>query len=289
MADSKELTPVDRLKNAINSVSVQEQFRNALKDNAPLFIASLIDVYSSDKTLHKSDPKTVIMEALKAATLKLPINKGLGYAWIIPYKGKATMQIGYKGYVQLAQRTGYYRYINADCVYEGEIVKIDRLTGEAIFSGEKKSEKAIGYFAYFELLNGFKKSLFWTREEVDDHAKRFAPSYSYDITPWKTDFDKMAKKTMLKALLSTYGLLSVEMTTALSQDVDEEGDIEKEISDNANGPVIDTTATTGTEGAPGETQGQGEQTTGDGMSDAEKADILAQEKAGQTTGRGPNF
>ena len=270
MADTQVTTtqannPVERLKLAINSQSVQEQFKNALKESAPLFIASLIDVYGSDDTLQKSDPKTIIMEALKAATLKLPINKGLGYAWIVPYKGKATMQIGYKGYIQLAQRTGFYRYINADSVYEGETVTKDRLTGEVIVSGTPTSDKSVGYFAYFELLNGFRKSIFWTKDEVDAHAKRFSQSYNASFTPWKTDFDEMAIKTVLKALLSKYGLLSVEMTTAITQERDPEGEIQGEIDKNANkGDIIDLKA----------------ETTGDGGMSAEDIEqALAKEKA----------
>ncbi len=277
--ESRAISPVDRLKVAINTPSVQEQFKNALQDNAPLFIASLIDVFASDSTLHKSDPKTIIMEALKAATLKLPINKGLGYAWIVPYKGKATMQIGYRGYIQLAQRTGYYRYLNADAVYEGETVTVDRLTGEAIISGEKTSDKAIGYFAFFELLNGFRKSIFWTREQVESHARRFSQSFQAQVSPWKTDFDEMAKKTLLKHILSKYGLLSVEMVSAVSQDEDPEVIAQREIDQHANQDVIDV---------------QAEQTD-DGMTEEEKAEALMREQEEgrrqeqERTGRKPNF
>ena len=267
---SQAQTPVDRLKVAINMPSVQEQFKNALKESSTLFIASLIDVYSSDKTLQNSDPKTVIMEALKAATLKLPINKGLGYAWIVPYKGKASMQIGYKGYIQLAQRTGFYRYINADAVYEGETVTIDRLTGEALISGAKTSDKAVGYFAFFELLNGFRKSVFWSKEQVEAHAKRFSQSYNASVSPWKTDFDEMAKKTMLRALLSKYGYLSVEIINAVSNDVDPEQEIQDEISANANqGGVIDVQAEPETTADP----------CNGGMTPEEIEQALANEKA----------
>lgn len=281
MADTQVLaqatanTPVERLKAVINTPSVQEQFKNALKESSPLFIASLIDVYSSDKTLQNSDPKTVIMEALKAATLKLPINKSLGYAWIVTYKGKATMQIGYKGYIQLAQRTGYYRYINADAVYEGETVTKDRITGEVLVSGTPTSDKAIGYFAYIELLNGFQKSIFWTRDEVEAHAKRFAQSYNASVSPWKTDFDEMAIKTVLKALLSKYGILSVEMTSAVTQDVDPDQAIENDINANANtGDIIDGTA---------------EDITGQGAGTTEGADTTEGAKDPMNSRRGPGY
>jgi len=127
---TKDLTIVQKFKDVINVDSVQEQFRNALQEGAPLFVASLIDIFSSDKNLQKCEPKAVIMEALKAATLKLPINKNLGFAYIIPYGDVPYFQLGYKGYIQLAMRTGQYRYINADVVYEGELVYHDKLTGE---------------------------------------------------------------------------------------------------------------------------------------------------------------
>lgn len=276
VATATDNSPIARFKNALSSDSVQAQFKNALGESAQLFTASLIDIVSSDAIIQKSDPKTIIIEALKAATLKLPINKGLGYAWIVPYKGKATMQIGYRGYVQLAQRTGYYKYLNADSVYEGEIVEIDRLTGEAIISGNKKSDKAIGFFAFFELLNGFRKSVFWTREQVEAHAKRFSQSFNASVSPWKTDFDEMAKKTLLKHVLSKYGLLSVEMINAVTNDPDPEREACDEINRNANQETIDI--------KPEDAPASGE------MTDEEKAEIQAEEQArAKAEMEGPDF
>jgi phage RecT family recombinase len=117
------MNQVQNLKLTLAKASVQEQFKNALAHNAPLFIASLIDIYGGDTNLQKCQPSAVIMEALKAATLRLPINRSLGFAYIVPYGSKPEFQIGYKGYIQLAMRTGAYRYINADVVYEGEFVR----------------------------------------------------------------------------------------------------------------------------------------------------------------------
>src|SRR5690606_23903396 len=130
-----KLRPIDRLKAILSAESVQEQFRNALQENAGAFVASIIDLYNTDANLRLCDPSKVVMEALKAASLKLPINRQLGFAWIAPYKDKnveyiPTLQSGYKGYIQLALRTGPYRCINADVVYEGELGRRDRLTGE---------------------------------------------------------------------------------------------------------------------------------------------------------------
>lgn len=241
------VTPVQRLKYVIGTDSIQEQFRNALNDGAPLFIASLIDIYNNDKTLQECSPQAVIMEALKAATLKLPINKSLGFAYIVPYRNKKgqhepQFQVGYKGYIQLAMRTGQYKFINADVVFEGELKKSDKLTGEVDLSGEAKSGKVAGYFAYIETVNGFKKTLYWSTDKVLAHAKRYSKSFNRETSAWKTNFDEMALKTLIRNLLSKYGIMSVEMMSAFSSDSDErtiEAQVEDEINENANNQIID--------------------------------------------------
>lgn len=238
---------VQKLKAMINSDSVQEQFRNALADGASLFVASLIDIYTNDKYLQECAPQAVIMEALKAATLKLPINKSLGFAYLVPYRNKDKVQepqfqIGYKGYIQLAQRTAQYRFINADVVYEGEFKGHNKVTGELDLSGEATSDKVIGYFAYIETVNGFKKSVYWTKDKVLAHAKRYSKSFSKNSSAWQSNFDEMALKTMLRHLLSKYGVMSVEMISAFTSDRDErtpEAQVQDEITDNANGEIID--------------------------------------------------
>jgi len=213
--------PIDKLKHILAAESVQEQFQSVLKENAGAFVASIIDLYNTDRTLQMCDPKNVVMEALKAASLKLPINKQLGFAWIVPYRDSKTgqyiptFQLGYKGYVQLCMRTGAYRYINADVVYEGELVRHDKLTGEIEIDPEqRKSDKKIGYFAFIETLNGFRKTLYMTVEEVTKHAQQYSKSYGSKNSVWATDFDAMALKTCLRLLLSKYGIMSVEMQRA---------------------------------------------------------------------------
>jgi len=217
--------PIDKLKNILAAQSVKEQFEAVLKENAGAFVASIIDLYNTDRTLQMCDPKNVVMEALKAASLKLPINKQLGFAWIVPYRdGKTgqyvpTFQLGYKGYIQLCMRTGAYRYINADVVYEGELVKHDKLTGEIEIDSEKRTgDKKVGYFAFIETLNGFRKTLYMTVEEVTKHAQQYSKSYSSKNSVWATDFDAMALKTCLRLLLSKYGIMSVEMQRAYIAD-----------------------------------------------------------------------
>lgn len=217
--------PIDRLKQILTAQSVQEQFKAVLAENAGAFVASIIDLYNTDRTLQACDPKSVVMEALKAASLKLPINKQLGFAWIVPYKdGKSgqyipTFQLGYKGYIQLCMRTGAYKYINADAVYEGELVNQDKLTGEIEIDPEKRTgDKKIGYFAFIETLNGFRKTLYMSVEEVTKHAEQYSKSYGSKNSTWVTDFDAMALKTCLRLLLSKYGIMSVEMQKAYIED-----------------------------------------------------------------------
>jgi recombination protein RecT len=217
--------PIDKLKHILAAESVQEQFKSVLAENSGAFVASIIDLYNTDRTLQMCDPKNVVMEALKAASLKLPINKQLGFAWIVPYRdGRTgqyipTFQLGYKGYVQLCMRTGAYRYINADVVYEGELVKCDKLTGEIEIDPSKRtSDKKIGYFAFIETLNGFRKTLYMTVEEVTKHAEQYSKSYGNKNSVWATDFDAMALKTCLRLLLSKYGVMSVEMQRAYIED-----------------------------------------------------------------------
>lgn len=241
MTTKYQLTPVQRLKTALDAESVQEQFRNALQDSAPLFVASLIDIYASDRNLQECEPAAVIMEALKAATLRLPINKNLGFAYIVPYrnKGKAEpqMQIGYKGLIQLAMRTGEYRYLNADVVYEGELKSWNKLTGEMDLSGERTGDKVLGYFAYLELRNGFTKTVYSTMDQVVGHGKRFSKSYNSEYSPWKTDFDAMALKTVIRALLTKWGYMSIEMVQAVDKDI--EADAQREINEFANSEELD--------------------------------------------------
>jgi len=223
--ESKALVrPIDKLKNILAAQSVQEQFKAVLQENAGAFVASIIDLYNTDHTLQMCDPKNVVMEALKAASLKLPINKQLGFSWIVPYKNKEgqyvpTFQLGYKGYIQLCMRTGAYRYINADVVYEGELVKQDKLTGEIeIDTSKRTSDKKIGYFAFIETLNGFRKTLYMSIDEVTRHAQQYSKSYGNKNSVWTTDFDAMALKTCLRLLLSKYGIMSVEMQRAYIED-----------------------------------------------------------------------
>lgn len=232
------VSKVEVLKSVLNAPSVLAQYENALKENSSSFIASLIELYAGDGYLQNCNPKDVVMVALKAAVLKLPIIKSLGQAYIIPYKQGDVFvpqfQIGYKGYIQLAIRTGAYRILNADVVYEGEYRTANKLTGEFDLSGQAKSENIIGFFAHFELNTGFSKTLFMTREKIDAHAKKYSKSYNQASSPWKKEFDKMGIKTVLTLLLTHWGFMSVEMQNAFEADKDLADEVQQEIKQNAN-------------------------------------------------------
>jgi recombination protein RecT len=239
--NSTALQKIDVFKGVLNNQTIRAQLKNSLKENAGAFMSSMIDLYAGDTTLQGCDPESVAMECIKAAALKLPISKALGFAYVVPFKGKPTFLVGYKGLIQLAMRTGQYRTINADVVYEGEYERGDKLTGEIILSGEKVSDKIIGYFCYIELINGFAKTLYMTKDQVEAWAKKYSPSYNSNYSPWKTEFDKMAQKTVIRRLISTYGPMSMEMQNVLDADDDAETKIRRDIGSNANIIEIDAT------------------------------------------------
>lgn len=201
------------LKSMLGNDNVKARFQEILGKKAPGFISSILSVANSNTLLQKADPKTVTNSAVIAATLDLPINPNLGFAYIVPFGGQAQFQLGYKGFVQLAMRSGQYKTINVREVYEGEVVSENRFTGEYEF-GTPKSDKVVGYMAYFKLLNGFEKYLYMSKEELEKHGKKYSQTYKKGSGLWASDFDSMAKKTCLKQLLSKYGILSIEMQRA---------------------------------------------------------------------------
>ena len=209
------------VKGMLETPAFKKKFEEMLGKKAAGFISSIIAVTNSSNYLMKADPATVIGAAAQAAMLDLPINQSLGFAYIVPYKGAAQFQLGYKGYIQLAQRSGQYADIVAKTVYEGELEYENRLLDKFRF-GERTSDKVIGYLAYFRLTNGFEKMLYMTIDEAQAHAKKYSQNYKGGTDKWGlADFDVMAEKTVLKRLLSKYGPLSIEsiqMSQALAND-----------------------------------------------------------------------
>lgn len=198
----------------LKKMGLPQKFDSVLGKGAGAFSASVLSLVNATPALQEADPMTILGAAMTAAAMKLPINPNLGFAYIIPYKNRGRMeaqfQMGWKGFVQLAMRTGQYRTINAGPVYDGQIEDIDFITGE-IVRGRKKSDTVIGYVAYFQLVNGFSKTLYMSKEDCMKHAQEFSKSYKYGGGVWKTNFDAMATKTVLKQLISKYGIMSIDM------------------------------------------------------------------------------
>ena len=207
------------LQQVLNSEAIRRRFEELLDTAAPSFISSILTIVHGNSKLQECSTKSILTAAGIAAALKLPINPSLGFAHIVPFGGQATFQIGAKGFVQLAMRSGQYRTLNSGAVREGQIADIDFVTGE-IVRGEKISDTIVGYVAYMELVNGFHKSLYMTVEELQAHAEKYSRSYAYDIrsgrksSVWSTNFDAMAKKTVLKKLLSNFGIISIDQQSA---------------------------------------------------------------------------
>jgi recombination protein RecT len=207
------------LSTIVDRPEYKGRFAEVLGKRAPQFISSMLAI-SNQAHMRDVDPKTILAAAMTAATLDLPINQNLGFAYIVPYKGNAQFQMGYKGFIQLAMRTGQYRFINACRVFEGELVRYNKLTGELEIDEEaKQSDTVVGYASYFRMLNGFEHALYMTADQVMAHAKRYSQSFSKGYSSvWKDDFDAMALKTVIKLLLSKWGMLSVQMEKALFED-----------------------------------------------------------------------
>lgn len=209
------------MKKLIKQDEIQQMLSRTLQDKASQFSTSLMNVVNGNQSLAKVDQMSVIQSAMVAATLDLPIDQNLGYMWLVPYKGKATPQIGYKGYIQLAQRTGQYKSMNAIAVHEGELKGWNPLTEEFEFDpAGRTGDEVIGYVGYFKLTNGFEKTVFWTKANMEDHRQRFS-KMSGGKKPsgvWASDYDAMAIKTVLRNLLSKWGPMSIELETALSND-----------------------------------------------------------------------
>lgn len=207
------------LQQLLNAPGIKRRFEELLDSSAPSFVSSILTIVRGNPKLQDCSPNSILAAAGIAAALKLPINPSLGFAHIVPYKNQAQFQLGWRGYVQLAMRSGQYRTLNSGAVREGQIADIDFVTGE-IVRGEKISDEIVGYVAYMELVNGFHKALYMTVDELRAHAEKYSQSYAYDIrtgrksSVWTTNFDAMAKKTVLKRLLSNFGIISIDQQSA---------------------------------------------------------------------------
>ena len=241
------LSVAKQVKMMISQESVKKKFAEVLGQKAPQFLASITTVVSGSPQLKQCDANSIMAAAFVAATYDLPIDSNLGFSAIVPYNNKkynpqtrqwdkqmeAQFQMMYKGFIQLAIRSGYYEKMNCSVVYQDELVSYNPITGEVEFvtdfskctqRAEGKKENIVGYYAWFKLLTGFRKELFMTTAEVENHAKTYSSAYRYDLekgkksSNWTTNFNAMALKTVIKLLLSKWGILSVDMQRAIQDD-----------------------------------------------------------------------
>ena len=232
---SKQIAKADRLKSLIESPTIKKRFDNMLGNRSASFISSVLSAVNSNELLRKSEPMSVITAAATAAAMDLPITPSLGFAHIVPYGDKAQFQIGWKGYVQLAMRSGQYKTINLTPVLDGQIKKHNSFTGEMEFQEDSSSEEHIGYLLYFKLINGYEKYFYMTKDQCQAHGKKYSKSYARGKGKWADDFESMALKTVCKMGLSKYGVLSLDMQKAMEVDqgsIAESGHIE--FLDNEN-------------------------------------------------------
>ena len=260
---SQKALAVKNFQAVMNNSYYQTLLQNTLKDNKGTFTTSLMELATSDEKLLQCAPNALMAEALKAASLHLPLNKQLGQCYILPFKNHGvltpTLVVGTKGYLQLAMRTGKYETINSDVVYDGELKGYDKVTGNLDLSGIRTSNVPIGYFAYMKMKNGFSKLLYMSLDEVCLYAKQYSPTVKFkdgvtsetlknlalkqaasgvsDGVGWYSNFESMALKTVLRRLLSKWGELSIENNDILNideapsaeQQRDEEFDKAKEV------------------------------------------------------------
>ena len=208
------------LKTKLDAPSVKAKFESMLGKRAPQFITSISSVVQNNALLQKAEVNSIIMGAAVAASMDLPLNANLGYAALVPFNSKgggcfAQFQIMTKGWTELFIRTGQCQSLINEIVYEGQLVKKNKFTGEYVFYEDaKKSDKIIGYMAYFRLTNGYEKTEFMTVEEVKAHAQRFSQTFRSGAGIWKDSFDAMALKTVLKKLLTKWAPKSIEIQKA---------------------------------------------------------------------------
>lgn len=246
MSGLEKYTP----KQVFSNDAIHRRFEKVLGEKSRGFVTSVLQIINDNGMLADAESESVFNAAMTAATLDLPINPNLGFAYIIPYRNNklnkvvAQFQMGYKGYIQLAQRSGLYKTISAAPIYEGQLIDEDPLRGFEFDFDVKVSDKVIGYAAYFRLLNGFEKYHYMSREQVEEHAKTYSKTYSKKdkkfFGVWADDFDSMAIKTVLKLLISKYGPMTVDLERAIQVDqaeIKDPNDLTPNYLDNPKGEV----------------------------------------------------
>jgi len=221
-----KLSECKTLKDFLNHPVILEKVKSLVNKNAATFTTSIMQIVNSNTMLRNAEPMSIFNAACMAATLNLPLQNGLGFAYIVPYqnrkekKTEAQFQIGYKGFIQLAQRSGQFERLVSLPVYKKQLVKKDFING-FIFDWEQEpenDENPVGYYAYFKLINGFSAELYMSHDDVVKHAQRYSQTFKKGFGIWHDNFEAMALKTVTKLLLSKQAPLSVEMQQAVLSD-----------------------------------------------------------------------
>lgn len=249
---------------AITTEKYQSMVNRSIRDpkEANRFISAITSAVAVNPALQECEPSTVLAGALLGNSLGLSPSPQLGQYYLVPFKNKAKFDrsgrmvkpesvdaqfvLGYKGYVQLALRSGYYKHLNVIAVKAGELVRFDPLTEEVEINLNpdemaRENSASIGYLATFEYLNGFRKTIYWSRDKMEAHALRYSKGYAAKkgYTFWEKDFDAMAFKTMLRQLISKWGIMSIDLQTAFEQDVVQESEEYVEAAEISVPPAIE--------------------------------------------------
>lgn len=207
-SEPRQVSPMEKFKAFARSDMIVERFKEILGDRgARSYISSVVLSVANSDRLQECTHASIISSALRAATLSLSCDPAIGQAYLVPFGKTATFVIGYKGLRDMALRTNKYRYLHADKIYQGQSVEIDPITGRAELVGHKESNEVAGWVASFELTNGFRKTLYMTREEIHEHAKKYSKGYNRTDSVWKLAPEMMEKKTVLRQLLAHWGVL----------------------------------------------------------------------------------
>ncbi len=217
--------------------AVKEQINKVVGGkNGTRFISSIVSAVQATPALQECTNSSILSAALLGESLNLSPSPQLGQYYMVPYDNRskgakeAQFQLGYKGYIQLATRSSQYKKLNVLSIKEGELIRFDPLNEEIevnLIQDDEQREAAptIGYYAMFEYTNGFRKAMYWSRAKMEAHAKKYSPGYKRDLekgtswTFWAKDFDAMAYKTMLRQLISKWGIMSIELQTAIDSDM----------------------------------------------------------------------
>jgi len=220
-------TGLAKVKVYAGMAEVQKRFMNLLGDrDGKAYLESVVIAVTGDEKLQKCSAKSIMIQAMRAASLKLSVDKALHQAHLVPFGSEATLIVDYHGLVQLSTNTGYYEIApNVFEVFEGEIVRLDRFSGKVTIEGERVSDKIIGWCGYFKGKNGTERYLYMTNDECDAHGKKYNPAgYGSPRSAWNTDRAKMHRKTVLRQLVSRWGNFSPQVQSLMMSEEPIEGE-----------------------------------------------------------------